>query len=190
MELLGSPELQYPAIHITGTNGKTSTARMTTALLVAAGLSVGTDTSPYLARVNERMSGTASPSPTTTSTDPGPVADIEALLPERPSYIEIINAAACGGSPTSPSTWRSSKWGSAATGTPPTSSTGESPWSPTSSIDHVEYLGPTRAGIAEEKAGIVKPGSTLVLGETDPELVPIFLARDPASSCAAASTSV
>ena len=38
------------------------------------------------------------------------------------------------------------------------------------SVDHVEYLGPTRESIATEKAGIVKAGSTLVLGETDPEL--------------------
>ena len=46
-------------------------------------------------------------------------------------------------------------------------------------IDHVEYLGPTKRGIAEEKAGIVKPGSILVLGETEPELVPIFTERNP-----------
>jgi dihydrofolate synthase / folylpolyglutamate synthase len=46
-------------------------------------------------------------------------------------------------------------------------------------LDHVEYLGPSRVGIAEEKAGIVKPGSTLVLGETDPDLEPIFTARGP-----------
>jgi dihydrofolate synthase/folylpolyglutamate synthase len=46
-------------------------------------------------------------------------------------------------------------------------------------LDHVEYLGPTRAGIAEEKAGIVKPGATLVLGETDPELLGTFTARRP-----------
>jgi dihydrofolate synthase/folylpolyglutamate synthase len=44
-------------------------------------------------------------------------------------------------------------------------------------LDHVEYLGPTRRDIAEEKAGIVKPGSTLVLGETDRELVGIFASR-------------
>jgi dihydrofolate synthase/folylpolyglutamate synthase len=48
------------------------------------------------------------------------------------------------------------------------------------SIDHVEYLGPTRAEIAAEKAGIVQPGSLLVLGETDPELSSTFLARAPA----------
>jgi dihydrofolate synthase/folylpolyglutamate synthase len=44
-------------------------------------------------------------------------------------------------------------------------------------LDHVEYLGHTRADIAQEKAGIVKPGATLVLGETDPELTPIFTER-------------
>jgi len=47
------------------------------------------------------------------------------------------------------------------------------------SIDHVEYLGSTRETIATEKAGIVKPGATLVLGETDPGLQGIFLERDP-----------
>jgi dihydrofolate synthase/folylpolyglutamate synthase len=48
------------------------------------------------------------------------------------------------------------------------------------SIDHVEYLGPTREGIAADKAGIVKPGSTLVLGETDAALAALFLDRGPA----------
>jgi dihydrofolate synthase/folylpolyglutamate synthase len=47
------------------------------------------------------------------------------------------------------------------------------------SIDHVEYLGPTRESIAKEKAGIVKRGSTLVLGESDAELAPLFSNRDP-----------
>jgi dihydrofolate synthase/folylpolyglutamate synthase len=47
------------------------------------------------------------------------------------------------------------------------------------SLDHTEYLGPTRADIAAVKAGIVKPGATLVLGETDPTLEPLFLDRAP-----------
>ena len=55
MDLLGSPEGEYPVVHLTGTNGKTSVARMTAALLEAAGLSVGAYTSPHLARVNERI---------------------------------------------------------------------------------------------------------------------------------------
>jgi len=48
-------------------------------------------------------------------------------------------------------------------------------------LDHAEVIGPTRADIATEKAGIVKPGCTLVLGETDPDLVPIFEARNAES---------
>jgi dihydrofolate synthase / folylpolyglutamate synthase len=47
------------------------------------------------------------------------------------------------------------------------------------SMDHVEYIGPSLEDIAAEKAGIVEPGSALVLGETDPALVPYFLARKP-----------
>ena len=178
IELLGSPQLQYPAIHITGTNGKTSTARMTTALLMAAGLSVGTDTSPYLERFNERIAWNGEPIP---DDDLDRIlvriADIEPLLADRPSYFEIVNSAALewfadvavdvavievglGG------TWDSTNVidGAVAVVT-------------NVEIDHVEYLGPTRRDIAVEKAGIVKPGSTLVLGETDPDLVPIFSGR-------------
>ena len=95
IELLGSPQLQYPAIHITGTNGKTSTARMTTALLVSAGLSVGTDTSPYLQRLNERMSWNGEPiSDEELDRILVLLAEVEPVLADRPSYMEIINAAA------------------------------------------------------------------------------------------------
>jgi dihydrofolate synthase/folylpolyglutamate synthase len=48
-------------------------------------------------------------------------------------------------------------------------------------VDHVEYLGTTRAEIAADKAGIVRPDATLVLGETDPKLQSFFEARQPAS---------
>ena len=54
-DLLGEPQSAYPAIHITGTNGKGSTAAMVTALFGAQGLTVGTYTSPNLSRVNERI---------------------------------------------------------------------------------------------------------------------------------------
>ena len=55
MELMGEPQRAAPAIHITGTNGKGSTAQILTRLLVAQGLTVGTFTSPHLERVNERI---------------------------------------------------------------------------------------------------------------------------------------
>jgi dihydrofolate synthase/folylpolyglutamate synthase len=54
-ELLGDPQHSAPVIHITGTNGKTSTSRMIEAILRAAGLKTGLLTSPHLVRVNERI---------------------------------------------------------------------------------------------------------------------------------------
>jgi dihydrofolate synthase/folylpolyglutamate synthase len=179
VELLGSPQLQYPAIHITGTNGKTSVARIATRLLVATGLSVGTDTSPYLERFNERISwnGELIPDDELDRVLES-IALVEGLLDDPPTYFEIVNAAALewfadvavdvavievglGG------TWDSTNVVD-----------GEIAVVTNVEVDHVEYLGPTRRDIAEDKAGIVKPGAILVLGETDPELVPIFEARD------------
>ena len=103
------------------------------------------------------------------------IADVEAHLSERPSYFEILTAAAL--------TWFADVAVDVAVVEVGVGGT----WDATNvvdgrvavvtnvSVDHVEYLGPTREEIATEKAGIVKPGATLVLGETDPELVPRFL---------------
>src|SRR3954451_11064915 len=56
MDVLGSPQRAYPSIHLTGTNGKTSTARMIDGLLRAHGLHTGRYTSPHLETVRERIS--------------------------------------------------------------------------------------------------------------------------------------
>src|SRR5579863_9536133 len=53
--LLGDPQRACPVIHITGTNGKTSTARMTDALLRSRGLRTGRFTSPHLVSIRERI---------------------------------------------------------------------------------------------------------------------------------------
>jgi len=53
--LLGTPQAEFPTVHLTGTNGKTSTARMTATLLEATGRSVGLATSPHLEHVRERV---------------------------------------------------------------------------------------------------------------------------------------
>src|SRR5262249_1225240 len=93
--LLGSPQESYPVIHLTGTNGKTSVARMTSGLLQASGLSVGTYTSPHLEEVNERIVWDGEPVSDATLADLlSRVADIEEHLPDRPSYFEILTAAA------------------------------------------------------------------------------------------------
>ncbi|HEX5588180.1 MAG TPA: Mur ligase family protein [Acidimicrobiia bacterium] len=180
IELLGSPQLQYPVIHITGTNGKTTVARIATALLVADGLSVGTDTSPYLERFNERMSWNGEPIPDDELDRLlAHIASIEDLLPQQPSYFEIVHGAAL-------------EWFADVAVDVAVIEVGLGGlWDATNvvdgqvavvtnvELDHVEYLGNSRAEIAREKAGIVKPDATLVLGETDPELVPLFLANRP-----------
>jgi dihydrofolate synthase / folylpolyglutamate synthase len=178
VELLGSPQLSYPAIHLTGTNGKTSVARMTAGLLAEAGLSVGTYTSPDLERVNERLSWNGS------SIDDDDlaealtvIADVERHLPDPPSYFEILTAAALH--------WFADVAVDVAVvevgmggGRDATNVVdGRVAVVTNVSVDHVEYIGPTIRDIATEKAGIVKPGSTLVLGETDPELAAIFRER-------------
>ena len=56
LDLLGNPERTYRTVHITGTNGKTSTARMTERLLAAGGMRTGRFTSPHLAIIRERIS--------------------------------------------------------------------------------------------------------------------------------------
>jgi dihydrofolate synthase / folylpolyglutamate synthase len=178
VDLLGSPQESYPEIHLTGTNGKTSAARMTSALLEASGLSVGTYTSPHLEDVNERLVWNGQPVDDATLAQLlSRIGDIEAHLPERPSYFEILTAAAL--------LWFSDVAVDVAVVEVGVGGT----WDATNvvdgriavvtnvSVDHVEYLGPTREQIATDKAGIVKPGSTLVLGETDPALVPRFVDR-------------
>jgi len=182
VDLLGSPQESYAEIHLTGTNGKTSVARMTSALLEASGLSVGTYTSPHLEEVNERIVWNGEPVDDATLAQLlSRIADIEEHLPARPSYFEILTAAALE--------WYSDVAVDVAVVEVGVGGT----WDATNvvdgrvavvtnvSVDHVEYLGPTREQIATDKAGIVKPGSTLVLGETDSALVPRFLDRGAAS---------
>jgi dihydrofolate synthase/folylpolyglutamate synthase len=180
LDLLGSPQGEYPVIHLTGTNGKTSVARMTAALLEAAGLSVGAYTSPHLARVNERIVWNGEPVPDDVLDELlVAVAAVEDLLPDAPSYFEILTAAAL-------------RWfgdvavdvavvevGLGGTGDATNVVDAAVAVVTNVSVDHVEYIGPTLEDIAAEKAGIVETSSALVLGETDPDLVPYFLARQP-----------
>jgi len=181
LDLLGSPEREFPVIHLTGTNGKTSASRMVSSLLESLGLSVGRYTSPNLERVNERLAWNDELVSDSELDDLlRLVAMVEPSLAEPPSYFEILTAAAMR--------WFADLAVDIAVvevglgGTWDATNVVDSSVAVVTNvaIDHVEYLGTTREQIAQEKAGIVKPGSTLVLGETDPDLVPFFLAREPA----------
>ncbi len=178
VEMLGSPQLAYPAVHLTGTNGKTSATRMTSELLATVGLSVGSYTSPHLERVNERITWNGRPiSDEELVAILDLLAAIEPAVGDRPTWFELVTAAALHWFADVAVDVAVVEVGVGGTWDATNVVDGKVAAVTNVSIDHVEYLGPTREEIAREKAGIVKPGATLVLGETDPDLRPIFLDR-------------
>ena len=175
--LMGDPQDAYPAIHLTGTNGKGSTARILTALLTASGLRVGTYTSPHLQRLNERIAHAGEPIPDDDLGEViGAVAGLEPLLGSRLTHFEILTAAALR------------HFADEAVDVAVVEVGLGGRWDATNvvdaevaavtnvALDHVATIGPTTADIAREKAGIVKPASTVIVGETDPELAAAFTA--------------
>ena len=183
MDVLGHPERAAPVIHITGTNGKTSTARAVTSLLSAKGLRVGTFTSPHLSSVNERIASDGAPiSDSDLAEVLGSLAGYESMLgPDvHLTWFELITAAAFVWFADRPvdamvlevgmgGRWDATNVASASVAV--ITNVG---------LDHVEFLGPTREDVALEKAGIIEPSSVAIVGETSPSLVSIFDAEDPA----------
>jgi len=182
MALMGEPQRAAPVIHLTGTNGKGSTAQIATRLLAAQGLTVGTYTSPHLERVNERISRNGEPIPDDELVEViASVAALEPLMDEPPTYFEILTAAAY-------------RWFADVAVDAMVVEVGLlGRWDATNvadgsvavvtnvGLDHTEYAGPSLLDIAREKAGIVKPGATLVLGETDPDVADVFRAEGAAA---------
>jgi dihydrofolate synthase/folylpolyglutamate synthase len=177
--LLGDPQHAYPVLHITGTNGKGSTARMITALLAARGLSVGTYTSPDLERVNERLAWNGEPIADDAFVEVlDVVRRLEPVLDEPPTRFEILTAAAFEWFANVAVDAAVIEVGLGGRWDATNVADGQVAVVTNVSLDHQEVIGPTRDDIAREKSGIVKPGSTLVLGETDPSLVAVFRATD------------
>ena len=186
MHILGDPQREYPVIHLTGTNGKTSTARALTTVLTAKGLSVGTFTSPHLEAVNERlMFSGASVSDRELADLLSDLALLEEMLDvedrpdNRPTWFELLAASAFRFFAERPVDVAVIEVGLGGRWDATNVADGVVAVVTNVELDHVEFLGPTVVDIAREKAGIVKPGSTLVLSETRPELVEIFAAQDP-----------
>ena len=137
MELLGDPQRTYPVIHLTGTNGKTSTARMIETLIAALGLRVGRFTSPHLESMTERISLDGEPMDeeafVTAFNDVAPYTHLVDQEHDHPlSFFETIVAMAYAAFADAPSTRPSSRSAWAAPGTRPTSWTRTSPCSPRS----------------------------------------------------------
>ncbi len=178
---MGDPQNAAPVIHVTGTNGKGSTAQMISRLLVASGLTVGTYTSPHLERVNERISRNGEPiGDDELAEQIAAIADLELLVGVRPSYFEILTASAFR--------WFADvavdvmvlevgllgRWDATNVATADVAVVTNI------GMDHNEFAGPTLGDIAREKAGIIKPTSAAIVGETDQDLVDIF--RDAGSA--------
>lgn len=175
MDAIANPQHAYRSIHITGTNGKGSTAQITTKLLMAHGLRVGTYSSPHLNRINDRICIDGVPiSDQDFGLQVGAISDLEVITGVRPSFFEIMTAAMF-------------RWFADEAVDVAVIEVGMlGRWDATNviksdvavitniALDHTEYAGPTVQHIATEKAGIIKPSSILVLGETDEELCEIF----------------
>lgn len=167
---LGDPQRRLRAVHLTGTNGKTSTAVITAKLLTAAGLRVGLYTSPHLERINERMRIGDDPiDDERFAANVGRAVEASGELAptDQPNYFELLTAAAFS--------WFADEQVDAAVvevgvlGRWDATNILDAPVAVVTTVgaDHLEYAG-SLENVAREKAGIVKPGSTLVLGDTSP----------------------
>lgn len=178
--IMGEPQCDYRVVHVTGTNGKGSTSQIITKLLMAHGLRVGTYASPHLERINERILIDGAPvDDETFAENIAAVADAEGLAGVRPSFFEILTAAAFRCFSDAPvdvaviEVGMLGRWDA--------TNVVESDVAVITNIalDHTEYAGPTVLDIAREKVGIVKNESVAVIGDVTPELSAFFDAAAP-----------
>ncbi|CAN5357802.1 folylpolyglutamate synthase/dihydrofolate synthase family protein [soil metagenome] len=180
--LMGDPQNAYPVVHLTGTNGKTSTSRMIDQLLVTLGLRTGRFTSPHLESMTERISldGEALSEELFVEAfaDVAAYAQIVDDTAQHPlSFFEMLVAmayAAFADAPVDAAVIEVGMGGS---------------WDATNvvnaqvavitpiGVDHSRYLGDTPAIIAGEKAGIIKPGSHAIFAAQEPEVLEVLMER-------------
>ena len=169
LDLMGHPEQGYPVIHIAGTNGKTSTARIATLILVAHGLTTGTFTSPHLEKIEERLAVNGRFA--TSEEFALAIADVAAFADLREgaggvpnNYFELTAAAAFA--------YFADQAVNAAVievglgGRLDATNVVDAEVCVVTSIgrDHTEFLGEDLGSIAEEKLAIAGPSSILVTG--------------------------
>ncbi|GAA3407130.1 bifunctional folylpolyglutamate synthase/dihydrofolate synthase [Pseudarthrobacter polychromogenes] len=171
MDVLGEPNKAFPIIHVTGTNGKTSTARMIESVLRAHGLSTGRYTSPHLSKVTERISIDGHPVPDETFVriwdEIRPYlqivdSELEAAGEPRLTYFEcltILGFAIFADQPVNVAVIEVGLGGIT-----DATNVGDGQVSVITpiSLDHTDLLGETTEDIAYEKAGIIKPGGYLI----------------------------
>ncbi len=189
VELMGDPQKSYRIVHVTGTNGKTSTTRMIERLLREMGLRTGRFTSPHLVRLNERMALDGEPVSDERLfevwTDIAPVleivdAELEAAGDSKLTFFEalaVLGFAVFADAPVDVlvlevgmgGEWDSTNVadGDVAVFTP-------------ISIDHADRLGNTVAEIAKTKSGIIKQGAYVVTSPQDYEALTVLKAKSDA----------
>ncbi|MFS0703186.1 folylpolyglutamate synthase/dihydrofolate synthase family protein [Cellulomonas sp. 179-A 9B4 NHS] len=174
LELLGDPQRAFRSVHLTGTNGKTSTARMVERLLREHGLRTGRFTSPHLTRVNERI-----------AIDGEPISDerfvevwqdvapyvhmVDARSAERGeprlSFFEVFVVMAYAAFADAPVDVAVVEVGMGGRWDATNVLDAEVAVITPVAMDHERYLGHSLVEIASEKVGIVKDGATLVLAQ-------------------------
>ena len=189
MEMLGSPQRSYPSIHIGGTNGKTSTARMIDALLTAFSQRTGRTTSPHLQSAVERIAIDNEPiSParyveTYSEIEPFvQMVDAQSAKDGAPamSKFEVVTAIAFAAFADAPvdiavvEVGMGGRWDA--------TNVVDAPVAVITPIgvDHTGYLGETIVDIAAEKAGIIGAGDAeqvAVIGRQAPEAMDVLLAQ-------------
>ncbi len=181
MALLGDPQHEVPVIHITGTNGKGTVAAMITQLLRAHGLSVGTYTSPHLEVLNERLARDGEPiSDVDLAEVLSGIALVEPLLENRPSWFEVVTAAAFRWFAEAPVDVAVVEVG--LLGRYDATNVAEARVAVVTSIggDHTDFAPGWEMAIASEKAGIIGPDATAVIGDVSDDLLAVFAAEGPA----------
>src|SRR3954452_24372906 len=181
-ELLGDPQRAYPVIHLTGTNGKTSTSRMIDTLIRAAGLRTGRFTSPHVESMTERISLDGEPLTEQQFVDAyRDVASLAQLSDEEGthplSFFEMVVGMAYATFASAPVDVAVVEGGMGGS------------WDATNvadatvavllpvAVDHSAYLGERPIDIAREKVGIIKPGSTVVSAVQSPEVAEVIAER-------------
>ncbi|MDT6985896.1 bifunctional folylpolyglutamate synthase/dihydrofolate synthase [Streptomyces lusitanus] len=182
MDVLGEPQRSYPSIHITGTNGKTSTARMIEALLGAFDLRTGRYTSPHVQSVTERISLDGAPVSAErfveTYQDVKPYVEmVDAAQEYRLSFFEVLTGMAYAAFADAPVDVAVVEVGMGGT------------WDATNVIDagvavvtpidldHTDRLGGSPAEIAGEKAGVIKQRATVVMAQQPVDAAQVLLKK-------------
>ncbi|MGN6635627.1 MAG: bifunctional folylpolyglutamate synthase/dihydrofolate synthase [Oryzihumus sp.] len=186
MELLGDPQKSFPVIHVTGTNGKTSTTRMIERVLREAGLSTGRFTSPHLHDIRERIALNGKPIPPEKF-----IAAYEEVLPyiemvdtksvdeggPRMTYFEVVVAVAYAAFADAPVDVAVVEVGMGGSWDATNVADGIVAVVTPIALDHERFLGSSVEDIATEKAGIIKEGALVVIGVQEPEVAEILLER-------------